>query len=219
MEPTPNHDGDTSEAKAGWAGNSPIAQALGEDFHNLHEAVRKHYGELTVDVSGTMDVIYVKKAIKPMALVSNRLFRAPVPRSGRAVEMSLHNRVDDSGAMHWVRMFFSNPSFPEDVTFTSRMVCSGDHRIVELTRYGLGVETDLSVDGEGSLVYVIRRYVVRMPFLRLTVRFPTWLSPFGGGRTKEIGETEDSFRVEFEMTHPIFGRTVAYTGRCRLESR
>ena len=76
----------------------------------------------------------------------------------------------------------------------------------------------MGVDGEGRLVYDMRKYVVRMPFLGLIVRFPTWLSPFGGGRTKEIGETEDSFRVEFEMRHPIFGRTVAYTGRCRFES-
>ena len=132
-----------------------------------------------------MDVIYVKKTIKPLALVSNKFFDAPVPRSGRAVEMSLHNHVDDSGAMHWVRTFFTNASFPEDVTFTSHMIRSGDHRIIEFTRYGLGVESDLSVDSEGSLVYVIRRYVVREPSLRLMVRFPTWLCLFGGGRTKE----------------------------------
>ena len=206
-----------AEPKAGWAGNSPIAQALGEDFHNLHAAVRKHYAEPTIDVSGTMDTVYVKNTIKPLALVSYRLFHAPVPHSGRDVEMSVHNRVDESGAMHWVRTFSNNDSFPETVTFRSHMVCSGDHRLIEITRYGLGVEADLSVDGEGSLVYDMRKYVVRMPLLGLIVRFPTWLSPFGGGRTKEIGETEDSFRVEFEMAHPIFGRTVAYTGRCRLE--
>ena len=205
-------------AELGWAANSPIVQALGEDFHNLHAAVRKHYAEPTIDVSGIMDFVYVKNTIKPLALVSYRLFHAPVPHSGKDIEMSLHNRVDDSGAMHWVRTFFSNASFPENITFPSRMVCSGDHRIIEFTRYGVGVEEDLSVDVEGSLVYDMRKYVVRMPFLGLIVRFPTWLSPFGGGRTKEIGETEDSFRVEFEMRHPIFGRTVAYTGRCRFES-
>ena len=205
-------------AELGWAANSPIAQALGEDFHNLHAAVRKHYAEPTIDVSGIMDFVYVKNTIKPLALVSYWLFHAPVPHSGRDIKMSLHNRVDDSGAMHWVRTFFSNASFPKDVIFPSRMVCSGDHRIIEFTRYGVGVEADLSVDGKGSLVYDMRKYVVRMPFLGLILRFPTWLSPFGGGRTKEIGETEDSFRVEFEMRHPIFGRTVAYTGRCRFES-
>ena len=51
--------------KAGWAGNSPIAQALGEDFHNLHAAVRKHYSEPAIEVSGTMDVVHVKSTIKP----------------------------------------------------------------------------------------------------------------------------------------------------------
>ena len=199
-------------------GNSPIARALGGDFHNLHTAVRRHYAEPTTEVSGTMEEVYVTNAIKPLALISYGLFHAPVPHSGTDVEISVHNRIDDSGAMRWVRTFFKNASFPEEVTFTSHMVCSGDHRLVEITRYGVGVESDLSVDGEGSLVYDIRKYVVGMPFLGWIVRFPTWLSPFGGGRTKEIGETEDSFRVEFEMTHPIFGRTVAYAGRCRFES-
>ena len=129
----------------------------------------------------------------------------------------MDNRIDDSGTMHWVRTFFNNGSFPEVVTFTSRTVCSGDHRTIEFTRYGLGVEADLSVDSEGSLVHDMRKYVVRMPILGLLVRFPTWLSPFGGGRTKEIGDTEVSISVEFQMTHPIFGRTLAYTGNCRFE--
>ena len=207
-----------ADAKAGGAGSSPIAQALGGDFHYLHPAVSKHYAEPTIHLSGTMDFIYVKGSIMLLAHVSHRLFHAPVPRRGIDVEVSVRSRVDDSGAMHWVRMFFKNTSFPKDVTFTSRTVYSGDHRIIEFTRYGLGVEADLSVDVEGSLVHDMRKYVVRMPFLGMVVRFPTWLSPFGGGRTKEIGETEDSFRIEFEMTHPIFGRTVAYTGRCRFES-
>ncbi len=140
------------EPEAGWAGNSPIAQALGEDFHKLQAAVRKHYGEPTIGISGTMDFVHVKTSIKPLALVSYRLFHAPVPHSGRDVEVKVHNCVDDSGAMHWVRTFFNNASFPETVTFTSHLVCSGDHRVIEFTRYGVGVESVLSVDGEGSLV-------------------------------------------------------------------
>ena len=201
-----------ADAEAGGAGNSPIAKALGGDFHYLHPTVHRHYAEPTIHVSGTMDFIYVKGSIMPLAHVSHRLFHAPVPHGGIDVEVSVHNWVDDSGAMHWVRMFFKNASFPEDVTFKSRMVYSGDHRIIEFTRWGLGVESTLSVDVEGSLVHDIRKYVVRMPLLGLILRFPTWLTPFGGGCTQEIGETEDSFRVEFEMTHPIFGRTVSYTG-------
>ena len=202
----------------GRASNSPIAQALGDDFNNLHAAVRKHYAEAEIDIRCTMDVVFVKGTIKPLALVSYRLLGAPVPHSGRDVEIAVRNRTDGSGVMHWVRNFVKNASFPETITFGSRMVWSGDHRIIEFTRYGIGVESDMTVDGSGSLVYDVRRYVVRVPFLGLIVRIPTWLSPFGGGRTKEIGETEESFRVEFEMVHPLFGRTLGYTGRCWFES-
>ena len=198
----------------GIGDRSPVARAVGEDFHRLHVAVRKHYSEPTADLSGVMDRVHVSAAIRPLAWLSHRLFRAPVPCGGKDVKFTVRSRVDGSGTMHWLRIFFANASFPRNVTFASRMVFLGDHRIIETTRYGLGVESSVNVDDVGRLIYDIRRYVIRVPLLGLIVRFPTWLSPFGDGRTTEIGETEDSFRVDFEMTHPIFGRTVGYTGRC-----
>ncbi len=189
---------------------------MGEDFRNLHAVVRKHYSEPTVDVTGVMDRVHVKKAIRPLALLSYMLFGAPVPHGGEDIEFAVHSRVDESGTMHWRRTFFGNASFPGDVTFASHMVFLGDHRIMETTRFGLGVEECLSVDDAGRLVYDVQKFTIRVPFLGLIVSVPTWLTPFGGGRTTETGENEHSFRVEFEMTHPVFGRTVGYTGRCRM---
>ena len=58
--------------------------------------------------------------------------------------MSLHNRVDDSDAMHWARTFFNKASFLEAAIFTSYMVCPGDHRLIEFTTCGAGVQVDLS---------------------------------------------------------------------------
>ena len=46
------------------ANNSPIARALGDDFINLHTAVRKHYSEPTVVLSGVMDSINVDSFVK-----------------------------------------------------------------------------------------------------------------------------------------------------------
>ena len=195
-----------------------ISRALGADFDNLHPAVSQHYSERAVDIAGVMDTVYVRGAIKPLALASYKLLYAPVPYSGKNVEISVQNRVDDSGAMHWVRTFFSNDSFRKTVTFESHMVCSGEHRIIEFSRYGIGVEADLSVDAQGRLVYEMRKYVVRLPVFGMILKFPTWLSPFGGGRTTETGESETGFSVDFEMRHPLLGRTIAYTGRCRFES-
>ena len=111
-----------ADAKASEAGSSAIAQALGGDFHYLHPTLRNHYAEPAIHVSGTMDFIYVKGITMPLAHVSHRLFQTPVPDGGIDVEVSVHNWVDDSGAMHWVRMFFKSAGFPDDVTFTSRML-------------------------------------------------------------------------------------------------
>ena len=213
-----DHEGHVPELKEDRAVASPIARALGSDFQKLHVAVRRHYAEPTVVAQGTMDVIHVKRTIRLFTLISYRLIRAPVPHSGRGISLALENRIDSSNVMHWVRTFYKNRSFPETITFVSQMFCSGERKVIETTRYGLGVEANLSVTGDGSLVFDTSSYVVVLPYLGLIVRFPTWLSPFGRGHTKEIGETEDSFKVEFEMNHPIFGRTVAYSGRCQFET-
>ncbi len=195
---------------------SPIARALGEDFSRLHPAVRKHYLEPAVDASGVMDALRVNPLVRPLALLSYALFRAPVPRGGRDVGFALHNRIDDAGTMHWLRRFSSNASFPKDVTFESQMVFLGGHNVIETTRHGLGVESRVSVGDGGSLVYEIERYVMRVPLVGLTLGFPAWLSPFGGGRITETGEDGDCFTVDFQMAHPILGPTVGYSGRCRM---
>ena len=180
--------------------------------------MREHYGATTVDVTGTMDAVHLKSIIKPLALLSYRLVGFPVPHAGKGVDVRVHNRIDESGEMHWGRMFSQNSSFPANVTFASHMVYLGDHKVIEYVRFGLGAEAVLSVERDGSLVYEMCSYVVRMPFFGFIVRLPTWLSVFGRGRTVEIGETSDSFRVEFEMTHPLFGRTLGYAGTCRIQS-
>ena len=163
-----------------------------------------------------MDTIRVNPLVRPLAVLSYGLFGAPVPRGGIGVGFTLHNRTDASGTMGWLRRFSSNATFPRDVTFESQMVFLGDHSIVETTRHGLGVESSLSVDDRGRLIYDIERYVVRIPLIGLTVGFPKWLSPFGGGRITETGEDEDCIAVDFQMSHPVLGPTVSYSGKCRI---
>jgi len=87
-----------------------------------------------------------KYHVHPQVAASDLILalHAPVLHSGRDLEMSLHNRVDDSDAMHWARTFFNKASFLEAAIFTSYMVCPGDHRLIEFTTCGAGVQVDLS---------------------------------------------------------------------------
>lgn len=195
---------------------SPIARALGEDFSRLHPAVLRHCLEPEVHAAGVMETIHVNPLIRPLALLSYALFGAPVPGGGRNVKFTLHNRTDDAGRLHWVRRFSRNPSFPGDVTFESSMIWLGNHRVTETTRHGFGIESRVGVGDGGSLVYDIETYVVRSPVFGLIVRFPTWLSPFGGGRITETGQGDDCFAVDFQMAHPLLGPTVGYSGRCQM---
>ena len=160
---------------------------MGEDFRLLHPTVRRHYSETYVTVTGVMDSVYVSPAIRPIAWLSHRLFGAPVSHGGADVEITVHSSVDGSGTMHWLRTFLRNDSFPRDVNFESHVAFGGDHRVVESVRFGLGAESDLRVDDSGRLIYEIRRYTIRIPLLGQMVKFPTWLSPFGGSQHHRVG--------------------------------
>ena len=61
------------------ASNSPVARALGDDFINLHTAVRKHYSEPTVVLSGVMNSINVKTAIQASSIALIHAVPCPGP--------------------------------------------------------------------------------------------------------------------------------------------
>jgi hypothetical protein len=51
----------------------------------------------------------------------------------------------------------------------------------------------------------------------LTLPIPDWLL-LGTAVIREIPESEETFRVEFTVDHPLWGRTFGYTGRFVLAS-
>jgi hypothetical protein len=51
---------------------------------------------------------------------------------------------------------------------------------------------------------------------RLSLRFPTWLL-LGSGTITESGRSDTEFVMDFQMQHPVFGRTFSYSGRFVLD--
>ena len=79
------------------ANNSPVARALGDDFINLHTAVRKHYSEPTL-----YNAYWIRfargKVTHDIAVQNSRiLIRAAVEASvSRIVHVSITNPSEDS---------------------------------------------------------------------------------------------------------------------------
>ena len=120
--------------------------------------------------------------------------------------------------MRWVRNFIEDFNFPAGIAFASRMIWSGDHRIVEYARVRGGC-------GGGRECRRRREPGLRHPQLRgedtrsrRDRTAPDVALPFRAWKHERDRETSESFRAESEMTHPLFGRTLGYAGTCKIES-
>jgi hypothetical protein len=189
---------------------APIRQALGSRWPELNAALRRHYDlpphtDTRLEVEGTMDI-----DVSPVAkifLLAGRLFGALVPHEGRNVPVTVRNWSQaESSAMFWHRTF----RYPgkEPVIFRSRMEYVGDNEIVEYVKYGLGIRMGMSVEGD-ALRFDSRGYRWNLGPLKLPI--PDWLM-LGRAVIREVPVSEQTFKVEFEINHPLWGRTFGYSG-------
>lgn len=190
-----------------------IKQALSGSWDQLADIVRKHYditpGESSkMIIKGVMDEVH-HSAIAKIFLLPGRIFGALVPYRGRNIPTEVRNWTSEENhqAMFWYRTL----EFPDKppVIFSSRMEYIKDHEIIEYVRYGLGIRMKLSVDDEGTLVFNSTGYIWKIGVIRITI--PTWLI-LGDARIIEKSIGGGKFYIEFNMVHPLFGRTFSYSG-------
>ncbi len=191
--------------------HAPVRQALGQQWSSLGRVIRRHYDlpphtETNLEVAGIMDVVH--SPVGRLFVAAGRLFDALVPYRGRDIPVTVRNwSRSDSDAMFWHRTF----RFPgkEPVTFRSRMVYAGKNDIVEYVNYGLGIRMTLSAEGN-TLRYDSCGYQWDLGLLKLQI--PDWLL-LGKAIIRETPVSENAFDVEFEIIHPLWGRTFGYSGR------
>jgi hypothetical protein len=145
--------------------------------------------------------------IGKLFITASRLLDALVPYRGSEIPVRVRNwSRADSSAMFWHRTFRYPGRSP--VIFQSRMEYVGDRHIVEYVKYGLGIRMRLSAEGE-SLRYDSRGYQWKLGPMRLYI--PDWLL-LGKAVIRETPISEQAFRVDFEINHPLWGRTFEYSG-------
>lgn len=189
-----------------------VKQALGTRWDDLSAIVRRHYdmcpGEPSaLTITGTMEEVFHSKMAKPFLLPA-RFFGALIPYSGRNIPTHVTNRTleDDRQSMFWHRQL-QFPGRPTS-TFRSRMVYLRDDEIIEYVRFGLGIRMRLSVEHD-ALIFTSRGYLWNLGWFSISI--PDWLL-LGQARIIEQAISDDDFRIDFDITHPLFGRTFGYRG-------
>ena len=97
--------------------------------------------------------------------------------------------------------------------FRSRMEYLNGDEIIEYVKYGLGIRMRMSVD-DGALVFTSAGYVWDIGLARLPI--PTWLI-LGDSKITERAVSENEFYIDFNMVHPLFGRTFGYSGKFYIQ--
>lgn len=189
-----------------------IRKALGEQWDALSDLVRKHYditpGEASdMLIEGVMDEVY-HSAVAKLFLLPGQIFGALVPYKGKAIPTTVRNWTarDNDRAMFWYRTL-SFPGKPA-VVFKSRMEHSKDDEIIEFVKFGMGIRMRMSVS-EGALVFDSIGYVWKIG--PVTVPIPTW-AILGDAKIVERAISDQEFYIQFDMVHPLFGRTFSYSG-------
>lgn len=194
-----------------------IARALGAAWNDLVPVVRRHYdltpGEATTCTCvGIMDEVDHARVLKPFLWIG-RLIGALIPYRGQNVPTTVRNwTTPDSDAMFWYRTF-EFPGKPP-IVFRSNMQHVGHDEIVEYVRFGIGIRMRLSVS-QSALIFEDRGYVWKLGpvLLRLPLGFL-----LGRARIVEKAVDDTNLYIEFDIQHPLFGRTFSYRGRFELNS-
>lgn len=193
--------------------NQPvIKKALGENWYHLAEIVRQHYditpGEKSrMIIKGEMDEVY-HSVIAKLFILPGRIFGALVPYKGRNIPTEVRNWTSEENtkAMFWYRTL-DFPNKPP-LIFASRMEHIKDDEIIEYVRYGMGIRMSMSVE-DGALIFKSKGYVWKVGGLKVPI--PTWLI-LGDAKIIEKKISEDRFYIDFNIIHPLFGKTFSYSG-------
>lgn len=195
-----------------------IKKALGDDWDDLADLVKQHYditpGESSgMIIRGVMDEVY-HSAIAKLFILPGRIFGALVPYKGKKIPTEVRNWTtdDNHAAMFWHRTL-QFPNKPP-VIFESRMEYIEGDEIIEYVRYGMGIRMRMSVK-DSALVFRSVGYIWKIGGIKISI--PAW-AILGDAEITEKSISDNQFFIDFHITHPLFGKTFAYSGIYSIEN-
>ncbi len=194
-----------------------IKRALGEQWDELDAIVKQHYditpgNDSAMVIRGIMSEVYHSKIAK-LFLLPGRLFGALVPYRGKDIPTEVKNWTteDNLSAMFWYRtLIFPNKA---PVIFRSRMEHIDGNEIIEYVKFGMGIRLH-AYSKNGALHFRSKGYVWKVG--PITLPIPNW-AILGDAEIVEKSISDTVFFIEFNMIHPLFGKTFSYTGTFAIE--
>ncbi len=199
--------------------NGPvIKKALGDKWNELDTIVKQHYDitpgdECQMVIRGVMSEVFHSKIAK-LFLLPGRFLGALVPYKGRDIPTEVKNWTTQYNrhAMYWHRTLLF-PNKPP-ITFCSRMEHSVGNEIIEYVKYGVGIRLHTDVS-DNALCFRSLGYIWKIGALKINI--PNWVI-LGDAEIIEKSLSDKQFFIDFNMTHPLFGRTFSYTGTFEIEA-
>ncbi|WP_190303233.1 MULTISPECIES: DUF4166 domain-containing protein [Methylomonas] len=182
-----------------------MQKVLGEDWYLLPDSIRRHY-----DISdggksrlhGEMEITYPGYLFPWVWTI--HLFGGLVLWPGKAVAAEVDKRAD-GGVLQW-RRTLSYADGKSDC-FYSSMRFAADNELIEDIGFGFGLRMRVEVD-EGELLYRSLEHFWQWRNFKLKI--PDWLL-LGSAEIREHA-LGDGFRLDFKLTHPLWGITYRYAG-------
>jgi len=189
---------------------SLMQRALGDDWAALPPVIQRHYQitapQQAITVTGNMNIDYPYWLTPAIKLL--RLFGALVDLKGEGLAVQVKKwRQTDPSILYWQRHIQAADNGKQCV-FASRMAWQQDHELIESVGMGFGIRLQLSVE-QGKLVYQSRGHLLKLGPLTLPIPDSLLL---GHALITEQALSEDTFQLNFKITHPLWGKTYYYGG-------
>lgn len=198
-------------------------KALGDEFNRLHPMIQKRFGfdshsGLASIGTGTMDKVWYGRPYTLPFLYIGTWRNIMFPQKGERVPFTIENYayLDSFGreTVTWIRTFRFGPI---ERRFDATMIYSEERaRIVDYlgTHQHLAVDIELSVSEKGGVR--LRSGEQRFYERGIGFRFPMLFS--GVADVHEWYDEEcDEFKIEVQVTNPVWGPLFGYNGRFKVE--
>ena len=180
-----------------------MKQALGKQWNSLPPVLQAHYQDNDNKDIGKLSVEY--PAWMQPFLNGLHLFGALLNRQGQDISTEVSKKMQGNTQCWHRTMTFEEG---KNVYFKSRWNYAEGNKLEEYVNSILGLRMSVEVR-EDKLYYEGEKFIIKLGKIKLPL--PEWLLL---GHTTIIEEQVDPehFKMDFRLTHPLFGEVYRYTG-------